>query len=326
MENAASDTYDEVLSSADVSALEQELRERADEGFLGDGKRNRVSMPTLANMPTERLVQAFRDRERVIYGTDDRQELFRVTEAAVKRNADSVVSLWQETSVRNNGNGTSTLLTRPFREQRNLCSGERFADQPVGAFCSGFLVAPDMIATAGHCVDESDFNRTLYIFGYRMASDTSAVTRLPNTEIYRGRQLVGRVLTSGGADWALVRLDRPVTNHTVVRLRRSGTITHGQAVYVIGHPSGLPIKYAPGAQVRSNIHNAFFTANLDTYGGNSGSPVFNSNTHEVEGILVRGETDFVPNGTCFVSKVCPTTGCGGEDVTRVTQFSGLVPI
>ena len=71
---------------------------------------------------------------------------------------------------------------------------------------------------------------------------------------------------------------------------------------------------------------AFFVANLDTYGGNSGSPVFASDTNRVEGILVRGETDFeqTPAG-CQISLVCPTSGCRGEDITRTTQFSSLVP-
>ncbi len=94
---------------------------------------------------------------------------------------------------------------------------------------------------------------------------------------------------------------------------------------MIGHPVGLPTKFAGEAVVRSNQQSAFFVANLDTYGGNSGSPVFNSDTHEVEGILVRGETDFVPQGGCNVSLVCPTSGCRGEDCTRTTEFSNLVP-
>ena len=94
---------------------------------------------------------------------------------------------------------------------------------------------------------------------------------------------------------------------------------------MIGHPSGLPTKFAGGAAVRNNQQNAFFVANLDTYGGNSGSPVFNSNTHAVEGILVRGETDFVQQGNCNVSLVCPSTGCRGEDCTRTTEFEQFVP-
>ena len=70
---------------------------------------------------------------------------------------------------------------------------------------------------------------------------------------------------------------------------------------------------------------SFFVCNLDTYGGNSGSPVFNSSTHELEGILVRGETDFIvtENG-CRKSNVCPQNDpnfvCRGEDCTRSTEF------
>jgi hypothetical protein len=39
----------------------------------------------------------------------------------------------------------------------------------------------------------------------------------------------------------------------------------------------------------------YFTANLDSYAGNSGSPVFNQKTGRVEGILIQGADDFVYN-------------------------------
>jgi hypothetical protein len=204
-----------------------------------------------------------------------------------------------------------------------LCNGERFRDQPVGAFCSGFLVAPDIIATAGHCVDTSNVTNTCFVFGFRMRNAVTAETTINDSDVYSGASIVGR--QQNGADWALVRLDRRVTNHRVVRIRRTGKIGDTQALHVIGHPVGLPTKFADGAAVRDNTPNAFFVANLDTYGGNSGSPVFNRDTHEVEGVLVRGETDFVPQGTCNVSLVCPDTGCAGEDCTRTTEFAQLVP-
>ena len=93
----------------------------------------------------------------------------------------------------------------------------------------------------------------------------------------------------------------------------------------MGHPSGLPLKFANGAQVKDTSNASYFVANLDTYGGNSGSPVFNEDDGTVEGILVRGDTDFVRDNGCFISNVCPTTGCRGEDVTRTTEFAGDVP-
>ena len=48
-------------------------------------------------------------------------------------------------------------------------------------------------------------------------------------------------------------------------------------------------------------------------------PAINETTGEVEGILVRGETDFVYKNSCRVSNVCADDGCRGEDVTRITD-------
>lgn len=278
----------------------------------------------LAEFDTPAIVEALRTQQKVIYGTDDRQDVFAVADQAQVADADSVVALFSSTDVTDNGNGTSTLQTQNFGTINNLCTSERFRNQPVGAFCSGFLVAPDVIATAGHCVDATSVTSVRFVFGFRMANATTATTTVKNADVYRGASVIGRQLTSNGTDWALVRLDRTVTNHSVARIRASGRIPNGQAVHVIGHPSGLPTKIAGGASVRDNAPAAFFVANLDTYGGNSGSPVFNSNTHEVEGVLVRGETDFVSQGACNVSLVCPATGCRGEDCTRTTEFSNLL--
>ena len=122
-----------------------------------------------------------------------------------------------------------------------------------------------------------------------------------------------------------MRLDRAAVGRKPVKLRSTGKINDKQSLFVIGHPCGLPQKYAPRARVRDNTPAPFFVANLDTYGGNSGSPVFNSTSSTVEGILVRGENDFVSQGTCYVSMVCPTTGCRGEDVTRATVLAGSIP-
>jgi hypothetical protein len=94
--------------------------------------------------------------------------------------------------VRDNGDGTSTLQTSNFGTDKNLCVGERFRDQPVGAFCSGFLVGPDIIATAGHCVNADNVTNVRFVFGFRMRNATTAETIIRNEEIYRGVALLGR--------------------------------------------------------------------------------------------------------------------------------------
>ncbi len=93
---------------------------------------------------------------------------------------------------------------------------------------------------------------------------------------------------------------------------------------MIGHPTGIPTKVAGGAFVRDNSNDKFFVANLDTFGGNSGSAVVNSETGVVEGILVRGENDYVTEGGCSVPQVCTMDGCRGEDVTRITNIKKLM--
>jgi len=103
-----------------------------------------------------------------------------------------------------------------------------------------------------------------------------------------------------------------------LKIRKEGTIDVWTPLYVIGHPSGLPQKFADGAWVRS-VQSAYFTTNLDTYGGNSGSAVFNAATDDVEGILVRGASDFVYDyeSKCYRSNFCSATLCRGEDVTDI---------
>jgi hypothetical protein len=276
----------------------------------------------LAGVETAALVAALLAQEKVIYGVDDRQDLFAVTDQKIRRDADCVAGLFRSNQVVDNGDGTVNVSTSNFGVAFNLCASELFRDQPIGPSCSGFFVGKDLMVTAGHCVNAGNVGSTWFVFGFRMKSATMPPDA--RLEAYLGKEIVARTLDPNGADYALVRLTRKVANHKAAKLRESGKIKSNQAVHVIGHPSGLPLKFAGGASVRDNAPSKFFVANLDTYGGNSGSPVFNSKTHKVEGILVRGETDFVSNGTCMVSKVCPSTGCRGEDCTRITELSDLI--
>jgi len=283
------------------------------------------SVPELENVPTGELIEALHYVEKVIYGTDDRLDMYQVLNAAHRNCANSVVMLLNAGSITANSNGTSTIATQNFGTALNLCATERFRNQPKAGFCSGFLVDPSLVATAAHCVDSSNLANVRFVFGFQMLNATTAVTTVPTSDIYRGVRIIGRAIGNQGTDWCLVQLDRPVLNHSYVRLRRSGKIADNAGVYVIGHPVGLPKKWAGGANVRDNAAGRYFVANLDTYGGNSGSPVFNATTHNVEGILVRGETDFVFNGNCRVSNIVPVNGGRGEDCTRVSEFISLVP-
>lgn len=272
------------------------------------------------------LAKLAQDRQRVIYGVDDRKDIYQVKSAKALAAAKTVVALVKAADLTQEDDGSYTLTTQRYGDAYQLCGSEPFVGQPLGCFCSGFLVAPDVVATAGHCVKSAaDLRNIRFVFGFRMLDAERARTSFPADDVYEGASLIGSQLTADGVDWALVRLARAVVGRKPVKFRTTGKIAATQSLFVIGHPCGLPQKYAPGAKVRDNTPAPFFVANLDTYGGNSGSPVFNAGTSTVEGILVRGENDFVSNGQCYVSLVCPTTGCRGEDVTRATVWSGKLP-
>ncbi|MFH0900893.1 MAG: trypsin-like peptidase domain-containing protein, partial [Pseudomonadota bacterium] len=114
-------------------------------------------------------------------------------------------------------------------------------------------------------------------------------------------------------DYAIIRLDRPATPRFApapVRQSREPLAT-GDAVAVIGFGSGIPAKIDEGGSVydaRSDTRD-YFVASTDTFGGNSGSAVYDLATYSVAGIIFRGKDDYVAD---------PARGCNrvntlGED-------------
>jgi V8-like Glu-specific endopeptidase len=274
--------------------------------------------------------------EKVIYGDDDRLDYNKMS-TSMKTLADSVVSFWKTADVKLEGD-VYKLSTQKFADAVGLCPEERFREQKMGAFCSGSLVGEDLVMTAGHCVTSEDACKgTKLVFGFAIKdAKKGAPDTISKNEVYSCKSIVKRFLgdepgegdaTNLKADYALIKLDRAVKGHSPLPINRGKSATVGTKLFVIGHPVGLPVKHAGGASVRTaQAGNAFFVANLDTYGGNSGSPVFNTKTNLIEGILVRGETDFVSTSAgCRISNVETNTGGRGEDVTKVSMLSSFIP-
>lgn len=272
-----------------------------------------------------------------IYGEDNRKDYFEMS-ASFKPIADSVVSMWKSASVTAEGSGFK-LQTMNFGDRLNLCPNERFREQPIGAFCSGALVGEDLIMTAGHCIKtDAQCKDTKFVFGYGvMRQGAEAVTTVPAANVYGCGSIVKRFLAGEpnsanptgqnlGPDYALVKLDRKVTGRRALPVNRGANLKNGDGIFVIGHPVGLPVKLAGYATVRDFSKVGYFVADLDTFGGNSGSPVFNTATKKIEGILVRGDEDFLesPAG-CTTMATYEQTGGRGEDVTKIAVLSASIP-
>jgi hypothetical protein len=263
--------------------------------------------------PIEALIQP-----KVIYGEDGRMDYYQIQDANLQHLADATVALTFKKSITIDGD-VAHLKTENYGEANQLCETEPYYDQNSMAFCSGFLVGPDTVVTAGHCITgEGDCGDTRFDFDFKITEAGKNVDVVPADHIFSCAKVVHTVQRDAGADFAVVKLDRPVTHVAPLKLNRDREIQQGDSLNIIGYPEGLPMKLAGGANVR-RVSNEFFEANLDSYAGNSGSAVFNATTGDVEGILVRGETDYVPNGTCQISNRCEDDNCRGEDVTRIDQ-------
>lgn len=276
------------------------------------------------------LVQA---GDKVIAGADDRKDVFEMDLSNAQdvlnlELSQSTVLLTDKDSLTDNGNGTFSLAVSPFR-QRSLppCSDEKFANQFVGGWCSGFMVGDDLIATAGHCGrTQGDIENTAYVFGFQASSPTDPGRIVFKADqVYFGMDLV-EFDDSDTGDYAIVRVDRKITapGAKPLKVRDSGSPSVGSNLGVIGYPSGLPVKIAFGDQtVLMRDEDPWLIANLDTYGGNSGSAVFNANG-EVEGILVRGAVDFRFSAICFRSNRIENSD-GSEAVTKANVFQNKIP-
>ncbi len=296
--------------------------------FLAAGTAFAQAKPTRTELPETPWTPVLGPEPKVVYGTDDRIDVYAETDPDRLTWAASTCALVTSNRLQQQGNGSYTLSTGSFSPGGlTPCAGEPFATQPVSAFCSGWMAGDDIIVTAGHCYDSSDLSGTRFVFGFDMINATTPDLSFTSDQVYTGVEILGRAL-SGDDDYAVIRVDRTITapGAQAFPIRREGVVPVGTAIGVIGHPSGLPKKIAFGAAtaVRANSNAGYFVANLDTYGGNSGSPVINAVTGVAEGILVRGETDYVSDGNCGRSNVVSNSGGRGEDVSKTTRFMQLI--
>jgi len=307
-----------------------------------------------------------------IYGKDDREEYCNQN-MIIRELADSVAALFNDDgkSIVKVGNnykfGTTTLA-----QSENLSPSERFAEQPAVAFCSGFLVGEDLLATAGHCVkdkpsDSSDHenagcdqNKQLgvfcenikIVFGYRKELGGIIPKQVSEENVYKCVKVIAHSLKSG-SDYTIIKLDRKVKDRKPLAINRKNSgLKKGTEIFVMGHPSGLPLKIAGNAEVikinetmqvtfpnggQSNYLNKdySFLTNLDTFHGNSGSPVINAKTLLVEGILVSGDIDYISDSTNPATNVAATYpqnpntseyGKGvGEVATKISVTAKYIP-
>jgi V8-like Glu-specific endopeptidase len=210
---------------------------------------------------------------------------------------------------------------------RRVCKENRYAEQVTVPSCSGFLVKPNILITAGHCMrTPEDCTNQVWVFGYMLknAAD-SDYRKVGADQVYKCKQVLGRRQEDFGAvDYTIVELDRPVVGRKPLTLGFQTAISVGQQVAALGHPNGLPMKFADAASIIAITSNdRSIEADLDQFQGNSGSPIFDVQTKTVIGIASHGHADYVrePEKLCKIPKVCmPEDKCYLSASSRVTNL------
>jgi hypothetical protein len=327
--------------SKQISEIQQQVRALSAQAE----KSTKMAVPQAIHFQLEELAKFIFQLKALygIYGEDDRRNYYRVDDNE-QLAARATLALVRTSELTETGEGVYSLpatgasLCTPAQidkinaEKGTKYQEEAFYEEPAPAFCSGVKIKDDIVATAGHCVKSNDDCKTIsFVTGFfKTARGSTPHLGIASSRIFRCKDLIDRKHDPATkSDWALVRVDRKMNGVPQVKLASHGKIKTDDLVTVVGYPMGLPVKITGNAKVR-RLEKAYFVTNLDTYGGNSGSPVLNSSELlkrqlVLEGLLVRGEADFAVKHPCRISKRCDEDGCRGEDVTFTNEFKAKLP-
>jgi V8-like Glu-specific endopeptidase len=269
------------------------------------------------------ILTAFADTS-AIYGPDNRIDVYQSNDPLLRDLSYSTAAMIINSNLKSTSSGV-TVEAPLLKQVYKLCSSERFKDQLTAANCSGTLIDKDIILTAGHCMtSKMDCSAYSWVFDYRATSGKQLSVQVPTSSVYKCQKVIAQKNDyKNNIDFALIKLDRKVTDRSSVNMRLSGSVTIGDKLALIGHPRGLPTKIAAGGLVQK-LGNGFFQANLDAYSINSGSGVFNEITGELEGILISGRNDFEQDSSGCVRSSVYSDQEGAEFVTKVESIWNLI--
>lgn len=291
-----------------------------------------------------------------VYGTDDREDINEISDPLIQKLAQSTAAMFNREMIEQTDNGYE-LYYKTLGEAQNMCHGERFFSQPASSKCSGFLIAPNIIMTAGHCLiaevvsadilnprprpyrDPMDINgpydidlddilnppnlpstprysgpaqdsqefmdmvakqgcqKRSWIFDYNYLGKKDATVLSSNSVYHCKKVLKVRYSEKHTDDYAIVELDRAVRYANGQKRQTLSLDLHSareidSPVFMIGYPAGLPAKYTNNARILKKENQDQLKVVIDSFGGNSGSAIFDQMSKRIIGILIRGHNDY----------------------------------
>lgn len=210
-------------------------------------------------------------------------EYHELSSEALRRTARSTAVLVDTDQLRERTTGEVRLEERPDR----TCRPEFGPEQPLAGICTGFLVGPQTLVTAGHCIrNKPECTETAAVFELYYETPSADVRRVSRDATFGCRRISRRRDRPSGVDVSIVKLERPVRNRPPLPIGRPRGPGAGQQLAMVGSPGGLPLKAFLGGRILRRSRRTV-TYRLPTFPGLSGSPVVDASTGEVLAIHAR---------------------------------------
>jgi hypothetical protein len=200
----------------------------------------------------------------------------------------------------------------------------KYWKNPCLAFGTAIPITRNIVLTAGHCLKKTGLKDFYLVLGYADTAPGLNHFDFDTSNIYRGIQIIDLAddSTQPNNDYCFILLNKnlPVLGVLINRQNRTGVIE--KDYYMVGYPLGIPEKISLGHLLSHDAGKDAYLLYIDSFGGNSGSPVFESKTDSLVGMLNHGENDFLfqPDIDCKSFLFCSTAPCRGEKVESIAAL------
>ena len=195
--------------------------------------------------------------EALLFGEDDRVDYYEVEDEAWRAlMRESIAAVVPTDAIDASDPEDIRINAESLQTRMALCDGEPFIDQPSGAACTAILVADEFALLDGCAApyDPAGISAMSLVFDYRYTRPGTLET-ITSEDVYEvvaqwdvSNDALGDFLFDSSH---LVQLDRAVDEQRrpVVLSERVPEI--GDALVLIGHSQGLPMKFDAGGELRS---------------------------------------------------------------------------